>query len=288
MQRVSVWTGSGTVMPDAPAAASVGAQMAEITIIGDDVGQTTTSAPRRTVSMCSMQRARSLAPIDGNVARQRFPSLPLRTACRRSAETAEDPAGRRALGDGVRRPLGGPVTDQSIASSGGFVHEACLYRADDEVLGIVVPFLREAHERGDAAVVDLDERKSRRLRDELGSGADDIEFVGGRWYTNPASAIREHLGCFQSLASDGNGRAVRAVGELPPGSVNGSWPAWRRYEAPINVAFEPLPCTSSIRPPPGSGRRRTADRCALDRRPRGALRPGSGIVSNAIATALPR
>lgn len=133
------------------------------------------------------------------------------------------------------------MTDQSSDSRDGFVHEACLYQSDDQVLSLLVPFLREAHEHGEAAVVDLDARKTDLLRSEMGSDAGDVEFVEGRWYTNPATAIRGYLLCFESLVAQDDIRAIRAVGELPPSALNGSWHAWRRYEAAINVAFEQLP-----------------------------------------------
>lgn len=124
-------------------------------------------------------------------------------------------------------------------SSPRFVHEAFLYQSDDEVLSVVVPFLREALEHGDAAVVDVDVRKANLLRRELGRHAEGVEFVDRSLYTNPASAIREYVRCFESLAD--SGRAIRVVGELPPSATNGSWHAWRRYEAAINVAFADLP-----------------------------------------------
>ena len=137
------------------------------------------------------------------------------------------------------RPDGSPDT-----SSGRFVHEAFLYQSDDEVLDVLVPFLREALERGDAAVVDLDDRKANLLRRELGRHAHDVTFIGGRWYTNPASAIREYVRLFESLVADDDGRSIRFVGELPGTATNGSWPSWRRYESAINVAFDELPVWS--------------------------------------------
>lgn len=123
-----------------------------------------------------------------------------------------------------------------------FVHAAYLYESDDEVLSFLVPFIREAHEHGDAALVHLDDRKTNLLRGELGPDADDVEFIGGRWHTNPASAIREYARRFESLLAKGDVRAIRSVGELPPTAMNGAaWQAWRRYEAAINVAFSELP-----------------------------------------------
>lgn len=132
------------------------------------------------------------------------------------------------------------MTDRPTATRDGFVHEAYFHRSDDELLSVLVPFLRAALEHGDAAVVDVDDRKANLLRSELGGHAEDVQFVGGRWYTNPASAIREYVRCFESIAADDDGRTVRAIGELPPAATNGRWQAWRRYEAIINVAFEEL------------------------------------------------
>ena len=128
-----------------------------------------------------------------------------------------------------------------MASIDRLVHEAYLYQSDDELLGVLVPFLREGQERGDAAIVDLDDRKTDLLRSELGPHAADVEFVGGCSYTNPASAIREHVRRFESLVAVGEVRTIREVSELPPTAMNGSWHAWRRYEAAINVAFNDLP-----------------------------------------------
>ena len=136
--------------------------------------------------------------------------------------------------------MGRPVTAQSLATRDRFVHTACLYESDDEVLSVIVPFLREASEHGEAAVVDVDDHKANSLRGELGPRADHVTFVDRPLYTNPASAIREYVRLFESLMADG-ACGIRTVGELPPSATNGSWHAWRRYEAAINVAFADQP-----------------------------------------------
>ncbi|HSP03038.1 MAG TPA: anti-sigma factor RsbA family regulatory protein [Acidimicrobiales bacterium] len=125
-------------------------------------------------------------------------------------------------------------------SPDSFVHEAFLYGSDDEALSVAVPFLRDAREHGEAAIVDVDDHKADLIRNELGQHADGVEFVGGRWYTNPASAIRQYLQCFESLLADGS-RTIRKLAQLPPTAINGSWHAWKRYEAVINVAFAEHP-----------------------------------------------
>lgn len=149
------------------------------------------------------------------------------------------PAGSTCARD-ARRPVGRRVTTPSAATRGRFVHEACLYESEDEVLSVIVPFIREAVEHGEAAVVDVDDHKKSLLRSELGPHADHVTFVDRPLYTNPASAIREYVRLFESLVSDG-ALGIRSVGELPVSAANGSWHAWRRYEAAINVAFADLP-----------------------------------------------
>lgn len=135
--------------------------------------------------------------------------------------------------------MGRPVTVRSLATRDRFVHAACLYDSDDEVLSVIVPFLREAGELGEAAVVDVDDHKTNLLRRALGPHAGHVTFVDRPVYTNPASAIREYQRLFESLVADG-ACGIRTVGELPLSATNGSWHAWRRYEAAINVAFADL------------------------------------------------
>jgi anti-sigma regulatory factor (Ser/Thr protein kinase) len=119
----------------------------------------------------------------------------------------------------------------------GFQHQALIYRGDDEYLAGTVPFLRDALEAGEPALVAVGPAQTELLEGELGRDAKRIRFLNmeevGR---NPAMIIP----LWREFVDENGGRAVRGVGE----------PVWaarspealdecQRHESLLNVAFPP-------------------------------------------------
>jgi anti-sigma regulatory factor (Ser/Thr protein kinase) len=119
----------------------------------------------------------------------------------------------------------------------GFQHEALIYEGPDEYLAGTVPFLREALEAGEPALVAVGRFQRETLEGELGEDADGVRFADmeklGR---NPAWIIP----FWREFVDEAGGRPARGIGE----------PVWaarspaaleecRRHEALLNVAFAP-------------------------------------------------
>ncbi|MGE3589164.1 MAG: anti-sigma factor RsbA family regulatory protein, partial [Ilumatobacteraceae bacterium] len=128
----------------------------------------------------------------------------------------------------------------AAAGYSGFFHEAAFYSSDDELLDIVVPFLRDGVANGEPAVVAFAERNATLTRNALGD-VDGVTFLpGGDQYGRPASTIRSYLELFEDLASTG-AEQIRVVGDVPHPGTGCSWHGWARYEAAVNRAFDSLP-----------------------------------------------
>ncbi len=119
----------------------------------------------------------------------------------------------------------------------GFQHQALIYQGDDEYLAGTVPFLRDALEAGEPALVAVGPAQAELLGGELGRDARRIRFLDreavGR---NPAMIIS----LWREFVDESGGRSVRGIGE----------PVWaarspaaldecQRHESLLNVAFAP-------------------------------------------------
>src|SRR5215210_5014019 len=119
----------------------------------------------------------------------------------------------------------------------GYRHEALFYEGDDDLLGGLVPFLREGIEREEPTLVVLAAPKIRALRDALGGDAHDIHFADmAEVGANPARIIPAWQAFLDGHAVPGRG--MRGVGE----------PIWaertapelaecQRHEALLNLCF---------------------------------------------------
>jgi anti-sigma regulatory factor (Ser/Thr protein kinase) len=128
----------------------------------------------------------------------------------------------------------------------GFQHDALIYADADDFLAGTVPFLREALDAGEPALVAVGAANTAQLKGELGADAAAVRFAAmeelGR---NPARIIpfwREFL--------DGSeGRPVRGIGEpVWPGRGAAEIDECERHESLLNVAFSPPPAWSLLCP----------------------------------------
>lgn len=120
-----------------------------------------------------------------------------------------------------------------------FVHEALLYRDDEEYLAGTVPFVREGLAAGEPVLVAVPQHGIDLLRRALGGQAEQVEFLDMRRVgRNPGRIIPGVLAAFTDNAT---GR-VRIVGEpIWPDRTELEYPACVQHEALINTAFEDRP-----------------------------------------------
>lgn len=119
-----------------------------------------------------------------------------------------------------------------------FHHEVLFYGDSDEFLAGTVPYLREAIEAGDPALVAVGPARTAALQGELGADADAVCFADmhslGR---NPARII-PFWRDFLDEDADG-GRSLRGIGEpIWPGRSPHELDECRRHESLLNVAFD--------------------------------------------------
>ena len=134
----------------------------------------------------------------------------------------------------------------------GYLHEAVLYDSDEELLGVVVPFLREGVAAGEPCLVALGASTSRLVRAAVGDTTG-LTFLDDR-YDRPASVIRSNRDLFTVHLIDGASR-IRVASEVPHPGVGAPWDGWARYEAAINHAYAEFPlwglCAYDTRITPG-------------------------------------
>ena len=125
----------------------------------------------------------------------------------------------------------------------GFVHEAAIYGTDEELLGTVVPFLRDGSAAGEPALLATDPRREQLVRGALGDGAGVTFLDSGERYASPLATVQANRELFTSLAEAGAAR-IRYVGQIPHPSAGASWDDWARYEAAVNHFYAALPVWS--------------------------------------------
>jgi anti-sigma regulatory factor (Ser/Thr protein kinase) len=133
----------------------------------------------------------------------------------------------------------------AAAGHPGYFHEAVYYASDDELLAVVVPFLRDGVAQGEPTVVALGEEHAALVHDALPPGVASSVFFqpGGDMYARPASAIRSYRAMLADYTGAGADQ-IRIIGELPPSELTATWDWWARYEAAINHAYDEFPLWS--------------------------------------------
>jgi anti-sigma regulatory factor (Ser/Thr protein kinase) len=123
---------------------------------------------------------------------------------------------------------------------GGCFHEAAHYGSDDDLLGIVLPFLDDGREAGEPTLVLFDEDNAGLIHSACDDPAGVTFEPAPTRSTRPATALRVLRERIAGLVAEG-ASGVRVVGEVPVPDRGGSWEQWARYEAAVNHAFEDLP-----------------------------------------------
>jgi anti-sigma regulatory factor (Ser/Thr protein kinase) len=125
----------------------------------------------------------------------------------------------------------------------GYDHAAACYGSDDELLAVLVPFLRAGVEEGEPTLVSLDETKADLLRAAV-PGSSALTFLGmDEVYARPAVAIRSYRELMAGFVADG-ARTIRIVGEVPPSGLGPTWDWWARYESAVNHVYDEFPLRS--------------------------------------------
>ncbi|NUT48612.1 MAG: sensor histidine kinase [Saccharothrix sp.] len=121
------------------------------------------------------------------------------------------------------------------------MHEALLYRDDEQYLAGTVPFVRDGLAAGEPVLVAVPRRGIDLLRGALGAEAELVEFLDmKRAGRNPGRIIPGVLTAFTDTNA-GHGR-VRIIGEpIWPDRTELEYPACVQHEALINTAFEDRP-----------------------------------------------
>jgi anti-sigma regulatory factor (Ser/Thr protein kinase) len=119
-------------------------------------------------------------------------------------------------------------------------HGALVYESQDEYLAHAVPFLREAIEAGDGAVVAHTKPGLAMMREALGPDAEQVTFLEASFsYTRPARTLAAYHALFvQQLDKT---PAVRAIADVQFGPDPAEWDLWTAYECVTNRSFAHLP-----------------------------------------------
>jgi anti-sigma regulatory factor (Ser/Thr protein kinase) len=128
----------------------------------------------------------------------------------------------------------------------GFQHEALIYRDSDEFLAATVPFLQQALEAEEPALVAVRGTNTALLQRELGSDAGAVRFADmetlGR---NPARIIP----FWRAFVDEHEGRPLRGIGEpVWPGRQRDEVDECQRHESLLNFAFSGPPAWSLLCP----------------------------------------
>jgi anti-sigma regulatory factor (Ser/Thr protein kinase) len=128
----------------------------------------------------------------------------------------------------------------------GFRHEALIYTDPEDFLAGAVPFLREALEAGEPALVAVSAANTALLEGELAADAIAVRFAEmetlGR---NPARIIP----FWREFVEANGGRPVRGIGEpVWPGREPAEIDECERHESLLDVAFSPPPAWSLLCP----------------------------------------
>jgi anti-sigma regulatory factor (Ser/Thr protein kinase) len=116
-------------------------------------------------------------------------------------------------------------------------HTALIYDSDDEMVGVVAPYLEAGLAAGEPTLAVLTRLNWAILRDALGPAADRVVYTDcDAFYTRPIAAIAAYDAALRGHAAAGD-PPVRVVGELPWGPTEREWREWMGYEALLNASL---------------------------------------------------
>lgn len=125
----------------------------------------------------------------------------------------------------------------------GYDHAAVHYRSYEELLAVVVPFVRAGVDAGEPTVVSLGRDKAELVRAAL-PRASGVEFlVADDLYARPATAIKSYRELMAGYVA-GGARRIRIFGEVPRSGLGPTWDWWARYEAAVNHIYDEFPLRS--------------------------------------------
>jgi anti-sigma regulatory factor (Ser/Thr protein kinase) len=124
----------------------------------------------------------------------------------------------------------------------GFRHEALLYRSDQQLLDVVVPFLRDGAAAGEPTLVSAHPRLARLLAAALGD-LHGVSFVHQEHRARPLRTVRDMYRLVTEHIAAGAPR-IRMLGGFPDDDAGRAWQGWVRYEASINRFFADFPLWS--------------------------------------------
>jgi anti-sigma regulatory factor (Ser/Thr protein kinase) len=119
-------------------------------------------------------------------------------------------------------------------------HNAFVYESQDEYVRRAVPFLREALEAGEGAIVAHTKPGMAMMREALGSDATHVRFVDvSSAYTRPARTLAAYHKVYAEQLH--KTPKLRAVADVQFGPDPREWDLWTGYEAVFNRSFAHLP-----------------------------------------------
>jgi anti-sigma regulatory factor (Ser/Thr protein kinase) len=145
----------------------------------------------------------------------------------------------------------------AAAGHKGYFHEAMLYRSQDELLSVVLPFLRGGLAADEPTVVAFGERNGAAVRAALSAAevAKVVFHAGNDMYARPAGAIRSYRSLLHEY-TEGGANQIRIIGELPAAALGVTWDWWARYESAVNHAYNDYPlwsmCAYDVRTTPAA------------------------------------
>lgn len=123
--------------------------------------------------------------------------------------------------------------------AGPIRHDAFLFAGDDELLDVLVPFLKDGLGAGDPMLVALSDRHTALVRSALPARLP-LEVLPSDVYLRPAKVLRAYRERMAAHVRAGAER-IRVVGELPAAAFGATWDWWARYESAANRAYCDFP-----------------------------------------------
>jgi anti-sigma regulatory factor (Ser/Thr protein kinase) len=118
-----------------------------------------------------------------------------------------------------------------------FRHSVLVYDSDDEMVGVVAPYLEAGLAAGEPTLAVLTGLNWAILRDALGPVADRVAYTDcDSFYTRPIAALAAYDAALRGHAAAGD-PPMRVVGELPWGPTEREWREWMGYEALLNASL---------------------------------------------------
>ncbi len=122
----------------------------------------------------------------------------------------------------------------------GYRHDVLLYESDDELVASAVPFLRDALNAGEPAVLVCTDRNAGLLAAALDGDSRLSVLDQSAAHRRVPAAITTYRQIVERKLAAGAFR-VRLVGEAGAGFAQADWIEWARFEAVVNAALEQYP-----------------------------------------------